>query len=312
MAYLLLAITPLLWAGNWTIAKELVRRVHPADLVLVRWVLAALVLAPVVYWREGGLPRPRGREWLAVALCGLTGMAGYNTLQYIAQQQTTNINGTLIYTASPALTFLLAVPLLGERVTGRRAVGAALSLAGTAWILSGGSLAVLRAWRFNPGDLLMVAASASWAVYTVVTRVATRRLSPLGLTLYAAAAGAVMTAAVRGWGLVARAGAWSLSLRDTWAVLYIGVVSSAVAYLFWNEGVRRIGAGPASIFANLLPVYTAALSISLLGERLTTAHVVGGLAVLVGVYLVAAPGGPASPAPVRPAAPAARHRAGDR
>ena len=311
MAYLLLAVTPLLWAGNWTIAKELVHRVHPADLVLVRWVLAALVLAPVVYWREGGLPRPRGREWLAVALCGLTGMAGYNTLQYIAQQQTTNINGTLIYTASPALTFLLAVPLLGERVTGRRAVGAALSLAGTAWILSGGSLAVLRAWRFNPGDLLMVAASASWAVYTVVTRVGTRRLSPLALTLYAAAAGAAMTAVVRGWSLVSRPGAWSLSIRDTWAVLYIGVISSAVAYLFWNEGVRRIGAGPASIFANLLPVYTAVLSISLLGERLTTAHVVGGLAVLVGVYLVAAPGGPARAAPAGVAAPGGRRRPGE-
>ncbi|ADU50700.1 protein of unknown function DUF6 transmembrane [Thermaerobacter marianensis DSM 12885] len=298
MAYLLLALTPLLWAGNWTIAKELVRRVHPADLVLVRWALAAVVLAPIVYWREGGLPRPQGRDWLAVMLCGLTGMAGYNTLQYIAQQQTTNINGTLIYTSSPALTFLLAVPVLHERVTPRRAVGAALSLAGTAWILSGGSLELLRSWRFNPGDVLMVAASASWAVYTVVTRVGTRRLSPLALTLYAAAAGTVMTALGRGWSL-ARGEAWSLSLHDAWAVLYIGVVSSAVAYLFWNEGVRRIGAGPASIFANLLPVYTAALSIALLGEQLTAAHVVGGLAVLGGVYLVAAPAaaGRAAPAP---------------
>lgn len=291
MAYLLLALTPLLWAGNWTIAKELVRRVHPADLVMVRWFLAALVLAPIVYWREGRLPRPRGVDWLLIVLCGLTGMAGYNILQYVAQQQTTNINGTLIYTSSPALTFLLAVPLLRERVTPRRALGVVLSLAGTAWILAGGSLEVLRTWRFNPGDVLMVVASAGWAVYTVVTRVGTRRLSPLALTLYAAAAGTLMMAATRGLYLAAGRAAWSLSAGDTWAVLYIGVVSSAVAYLFWNEGVRRIGAGAASIFANLLPVYTAVLSITLLGERLTLAHAAGGLAVLAGVYLVAAPEG---------------------
>ena len=292
MAYLLLALTPLLWAGNWTIAKELVRRVHPADLVMVRWFLAALVLTPIVYLREGRrLPRPSGADWLAIALCGLTGMAGYNTLQYIAQQQTTNINGTLIYTASPALTFLLAVPLLKEPVTPRRVLGVVLSLAGTAWILAGGSLEVLRTLRFNPGDVLMVVASAGWAVYTVVTRVGTRRLSPLALTLYAAVAGTVMMTATRGLVLAAGRAPWTLSAGDTWAVLYIGVVSSAVAYLFWNEGVRRIGAGPASIFANLLPVYTAVLSTTLLGERLTLAHAVGGLAVLGGVYLVAAPGG---------------------
>ncbi|QIA26583.1 DMT family transporter [Thermaerobacter sp. PB12/4term] len=291
MAYLLLALTPLLWAGNWTIAKELVRRVNPADLVMARWFLASLVLAPIVYLREGRLPRPQGVDWLWIALCGLTGMAGYNTLQYVAQQQTTNINGTLIYTASPALTFLLAVPLLGERVTPRRAAGVVLSLAGTAWILAGGSLEVLRSWRFNPGDVLMVVASAGWAVYTVVTRFGTRRLSPLSLTLYASAAGALMMAATRGAALATGRGAWSLSAGDTWAVLYIGVVSSAVAYLFWNEGVRRIGAGAASIFANLLPVYTAVLSTTLLDERLTLAHLTGGLAVLAGVYLVAAPAG---------------------
>ena len=300
MAYLLLAVTPLLWAGNWTLAKDLVRRVDPVDVVLLRWCMAALVLIPIVCWREGALPRPRRGEWLGILLCGLTGMAGYNTLQYAAQRYTTNINGTLIYTATPALTFLLAVPLLGERVTARRVTGVVLSLAGTAWILTGGSLRALIELRFNPGDLLMLAAAASWAIYTVATRFVTRRLSSLAVTLYASATGAVALLGVRAVAVSAGGPLLTVSGRDWLVVLYIGVVASAVAYLCWNEGVSRIGAGPASIFGNLLPLYTAVLSTTFLGERVTSGQVIGGLAVLAGVYLVAAP----APSPRRAAQPA--------
>lgn len=296
MAYLLLAVTPLLWAGNWTIAKPLVQRVDPMDVALLRWAMAALLLWPAVRWREGALPVPRGREWAGLFLAGLTGMAGYNTLQYLAQRYTSNVNGTLIYTATPALTFLIAAPLLGETVTPRRVAGVLLSLAGTGWVLTGGSAAALLGLDFNPGDLLMLLAATSWAVYTVTGRFLMRRLSPLATTLYASVTGV-------GFLALGRAGRWlagepwpSLAGRDVLALLYIGVAASAVAYLFWNEGVRRIGAGPASIFGNLLPVYTALLSGMFLGERVTVSQAAGGAAVLAGVYLVAAPAGTAGAA----------------
>ncbi|HEY8394982.1 MAG TPA: DMT family transporter [Thermaerobacter sp.] len=306
MAYLLLAVTPLLWAGNWTIAKPLVQRVDPLDVALLRWILASLLLVPAVRWREETLPVPRGREWPGLLLAGLTGMAGYNTLQYVAQQHTSNVNGTLIYTATPALTFLIAVPLLGEVVTPRRVVGVLLSLAGTAWILTGGSATALLRLDFNPGDLLMLVAASSWAIYTVTGRFLMHRLSPLATTLYASITGAAVLAVVRAGRWLAGEPLPSLGGRDLLAVLYIGGVASAAAYLFWNEGVRRIGAGPASIFGNLLPVYTALLSGLFLGERVTASQVAGGLAVLAGVYLVAAPAG-AEGAGVTPQPGRSRH-----
>ena len=315
----MLAAAPLFWAGNWVIARVLVAGVvTPLEITVVRWTLGALILLPIIRRQEGRLPRLDGRGWAGVALGALLGMVAYTLLQYEALRYTQAINGTLIFSGTPAFTLVLAAALLGERWGAAQVAGILLTLLGVLAILTGGSIQALSRLAVNTGDALMLAASWAWAGYTVLARVLARRMSSLTLTAYAMAVAAVLLAPVQLWqwyrgggGLpaVLAGGFGPRWLAVAAALVYIGVFASAAAYVFWGEGVRRVGAAVGSVFGNLLPVFTALLAIVFLDERLTAAHVAGSLGVMGGVYLTARPAGQARrspPGPVVPGAPRAR------
>lgn len=299
-AYLMLTAAPLLWAGNWVIARVLVAGVvTPLEITVVRWILGALVLLALVRRQEGRLPRLDSPGWAGVALGALLGMIAYTLLQYEALRYTQAINGTLIFSGTPAFTLVLAAALLGERWGATQVAGIGLTLLGVLVILTGGSVQALGRLAVNTGDALMLAASWAWAGYTVLARVLVRRMSSLTLTAYAMAVAAVVLVPFQLWqwyrgggGLpaVLAGGPASRAAAVAAALVYIGVFASAAAYAFWGEGVRRVGAGAGSVFGNLLPVFTALLAVVFLGERITAAHLVGSLGVMGGVYLTARPG----------------------
>ena len=297
-AYLALVAAPLLWAGNWVIARPLVTRVNPVDITFTRWVVGALALAALVWRQEKRLPRPDARAAAGVVVASFLGMVAYTLLQYTALQHTQAISGSLIFTATPAFTLILAVLILGEPWTTRQVFGIALTLVGVAVILTGGSLLVLRQLAVNPGDALVLLADWMWAGYTVVARVVTRRLSPLAFTAYNMVAAIVLLLPAQAWLWVTGRSSMmpgGLAWPDVAALAYIGLFASAGAYVCWSAGVRRVGAGTASVFGNLLPVFTALLAGVFLEERLSVAHVAGAAAVMVGVYLTARP--PEGPPP---------------
>lgn len=292
LAYLALAAAPLLWAGNWVFARLLVARIDPLDITFSRWAVGAVVLLALAWRQERRLPRPDARAAAGTALAGFLGMVAYTLLQYKALQHTQAVNGSLIFTATPAFTLILAAGLLGEPWTAQQVVGIALTLAGVAVILTGGSLLALRRLAVNPGDVMVLLGDWIWAGYTVVARIVTRRLSSLAFTAYNMVAAVVLLLPAQVWLWVAGRSALvpgALTWPDVAALLYIGLFASAGAYVCWNEGVRWLGAGIASVFGNLLPVFTALLAGAFLGERLTLAHVAGAAAVVAGVYLTAKP-----------------------
>lgn len=308
----MLAAAPLFWAGNWVIGRVLVAGlVTPLEITVVRWLVGAAVLLPVVARREGRLPGLDGRQWASVAAGAALGMILYTLLQYEALRHTQAVNGTLIFAATPAFTLVLAAAVLGEPWGPARVGGVLLALAGVGAILLGSPAPPGGRPGVNAGDALMVGASWAWAAYTVLARVASRRIASLTWTTYAMAlAGLVLLPwQLAQWmrgagGLPALLGAGP-PLRAAAvgaALLYVGVLASAAAYVFWGEGVRRVGAGAGSVFGNLLPVYTALLAVAFLGERLTAAHVLGALGVAGGVYLTARPARARQPRSGRPAA----------
>ncbi|WP_324668146.1 DMT family transporter [Geochorda subterranea] len=311
-AYLMLTAAPLLWAGNWVIGRVLVAGVVTSlEITVARWLVGAAVLLGLVARREGGLPRLDGRQWLSVVAGAALGMVAYTLLQYEALRHTQAINGTLIFSASPAFTLVLAATILGERWGLSQVAGIALALAGVGVILLGGSGMTAAGLRVQPGDALMVAASWTWAAYTVLARVAARRLSSLAWTAWAMAVAGVgllpwqLVEWWRGAGGLPALLAEGLSprlLAVAGALLYIGLFASAAAYVFWGEGVRRVGASVGSVFGNLLPVFTALLAVATLGERLHLAHLLGAAGVMGGVWLTtrpaSGPGPAAAPRPV--------------
>jgi len=281
--FLLLALAPLFWSGNFVIGKLLGEALPPFTLSALRWTIGALVLLPLVV-RRGEALRAALRWWRSLSVLGATGVAGYTPLVYLALADTTTVNAALIQAAIPAVTAVLTVLVLRAPVGPRQWVGIAVAFVGVTWIVARGEPASLAALQLNRGDLLMVANVLLWAVYTVVAQRVLRHVDGLIGTFLSVLVGLALLLPVATWEMAGRQ--WPSSTPElAAALLYLGVFPSILAYLCWNRGVAAVGAALSASFVNLLPVYTAVLASLFLGEWIAWHHLAGGMLVAGGVYV---------------------------
>ena len=140
---LLMTLPPLLWAGNAVVGRLMVGHVPPLALNALRWLIAALLLAPLAtrVWRDAAAIR---QSWVYLLALGTLGVGSFNALQYLALETSTPLNVTLINASMPL--WMLAVGALGygERPAPRQLLGAALSLLGVATVVSRGAWSARR------------------------------------------------------------------------------------------------------------------------------------------------------------------------
>ena len=281
----LLTLPPLFWAGNAVLARMLVGEVPPLALSLARWVLALALFLPFV-WRGLVAAWPQLRAaWRDVLWISLTGVAAYNSLQYVAVQTSSAVNVTLIAASTPVFALVIGVLLFGERVRGAQWLGAALSIGGVLWVLLRGDPANITRMNFVAGDLVMIAANTTWAVYTWLLR---KRRPPVGFGPFLAAqmlVGTLMIVplAAAEAALMPTAIQWSPAALGV--VLYIALFPSLLAYYCWDHGVARVGAVIPVYFANLTPLFAGLLSTLLLGETPRAYHLVGLAAIVGGIHI---------------------------
>lgn len=281
--FLLLALAPLFWSGNFVIGKLLGETLPPFTLSALRWAIGALVLLPLVGRQRQAL-RAALPSWRSLAVLGATGVAIYTPLVYLALADTTTVNAALIQAAIPAVTAVLTVLVLRAPVGPRQWIGIAVAFVGVTWIVARGEPASLAALRLNRGDLLMVANVLVWAVYTVVAQRVLRHVDGLVATFLAVLVGLALLLPAASWEMTGRS--WpSATPKLVAAVAYLGVFPSIIALLCWNRGVAAVGAARSAPFVNLLPVYTAVLASLFLGESIAWHHLAGGLLVAGGVYV---------------------------
>ncbi len=247
-----------------------------------RFVVASVFYA-VVLGRSTIKERLLPRDWALLAAMAFTGVLGFPVLLYRGLQLTTATDAVLINATGPLMTAVLAAVLLKERLFPRHILGGLISFFGVGLIVSGGSFERLRQWHLNVGDLYVILAVVLWGLYSVVSRWATRSRSVFSVTaistwmaipLFFGAAAAGCQPGPTHW-------SWHLLL----AVVYIGIFPSGVAFLSWNEGVRRVGPNRAMVFYNTLPVYGSVLGVILLGESLGVEHFIGGGLILAGSFI---------------------------
>lgn len=282
--YLLLLLPPLFWAGNALVGRATVGEIPPLALSFWRWVLAFCLILPFTA-RDILAHRALLMErWRVLVVLALFSVAAYNTLLYLALQSTTAINATLMGTSLPLMVLVLARMWLGEAIRPRQAAGIAVSAAGLLAIVSRGEPASLLALEFAAGDGIMLAATLSWAIYSVMLR---RHPLPLkGTTLLAVliGIGIVLILPLYLWevsqGLGFTPGPASLA-----AIAYTAVFASLAAYYFWNGGVAALGAAVAGQFTYLIPLFTAVLAVALLGEEFRWFHGLGAALIFGGIAL---------------------------
>ena len=272
-----LALASLLWSTTYVIAKPVLEVVPPLTLALARFGLAAVILIPIGLRQPGPLPSRR-----ALLALGFFGVTGFYVCLNVGLKLTSASAAALINGAGPAVTALVALPVVGERLRPIGVVGLIFSGLGVGLIVlseaaSGGGGAPLL------GGLLVFGSSLSWAIYTALAR-RLARYGALRLTAAAAMVGTLL--------LVPLAAAELLTVAvpppsgpTIIAVLYMALGPSAAAYLLWTAGLRVVPANQAGAFLNLVPVGGVVLAALVLGDLPPPGALLGGGLVLAGVWL---------------------------
>jgi len=279
-----LTVTALLWSSNFVIGRAIHESVTPVTMNFLRWALALLVLLPFTL---ADLRRHRAtllRRWKLIALLGLTGIAAFQTLGYLALTQTTALNTILLTSLAPLAIVALSWLTLGERISRVQAVGLLTSLGGAIVLILHGDVDTLIAMRFNAGDLWMLLAVGLWTIYSVLLRSRPPEVPPLALHTASVGAGTLWMLPLFGWEVASGTGL--PTAPSAWlAIGFVAVFSSAFAHALWVRGVASIGPNRASVFIHLMPLFGAVLAVTFLGEKLATYHALGAALVLCGVAL---------------------------
>lgn len=284
---LLLIAPPLFWAGNAVLARALVGEFPPLALSFWRWAVAFVVLAPFSarsVWQHRATIRA---HFPLLAWTSLLGVGCYNSLQYLALQTSSAVNTTLIGASGPIITLMVGVAFFSSSVTRRSWIGAAVSLAGVLWVIARGDPSNLLRLQFATGDLVMLAATLAWSIYTWLLR---KQRPPLPLAAFLAVQiglGTLMIlpfSLIESWVTPARV---DVSAANVAALAYIVLFPSLAAYYCWDRGVARAGAVVPMYFTNLTPVFAGLLSYALLADPIGIYHLVGGVLIVAGIHLAA-------------------------
>jgi drug/metabolite transporter (DMT)-like permease len=281
---LALTLAALFWAGNFVVARAVRDDVDPVLVTFVRWFLALLILLPFV-WRDvrRSLPAIR-REWRLLTALGLTGLALFHPLVFLAVRYTTATNALITLSLVPVAIMLGAGLLARKTLSAYQLGGALISLSGAMVLITRGDLAGVLAAGFNVGDLVMLVAVVVWAVYSLLLRRRPADLSPT-VTLVASIVPALPV--LLAFTLAAGpAVAMSVSPSLVAAVLYMAIFATVLSFMFWSYGVAELGPSRAGQFVQLMPVFGAALAFVFLGEPLSMPQLAGAGLVLGGIVLV--------------------------
>jgi drug/metabolite transporter (DMT)-like permease len=282
-AWLLMILPGLFWAGNAIVGRAVAGYVPPVALAFWRWTVGAAIVLPFA-WRY--LRRDLClmlRAWpIMLALSGF-GVAVFNTFLYIAAQTTSALNIVMLQSIMPMLIVAATFLLFRETVSFRQSIGIVVSLLGALTLITHGEPSVLVHLGFNTGDLWMLVAVVSYAVYTALLR---RRPRVHGLSFLVAtfAAGALLllpfylTETLSGHPM-------PISMTSALAVGYVAVFASILAYLSFNRAVELIGPNTAGLSAHLVPVFGTVLAVLLLGETPRAYHGVGIALIAIGILL---------------------------
>lgn len=283
--YLLLVIATCLWGGNFVAGKLLVANVPPFMLASARWLIALAVLLPFygkTAWSARSVLLSR---WPQVATLSLFGVAGFNTLVYVAVQTTSPINASLMNAATPVFILLISLLFLGEKLSVMRLLGILVSIAGVLWIIGQGSLEAITRLQVNRGDLWMLLAILFWALYSILMKRWAGSFEPNALFVGTIVVAVAMLIPLTALELAFGAHALKLNAPVLGGILYIALFASIVAFTCWNRAVALLGPSRCAGFLNLIPVFSALFASLFTGERIHLFHFMGTALILGGIAL---------------------------
>lgn len=284
--YAKLVTVSFIWGGTFVAGKYIAADIAPLLSACLRFVLASATLIAVLAMRRKVVIGLTVRQLFAVIALGFFGIFAYNIFFFYGLHYINASRASLIVALNPALIALAAFTIGKEKLGAGNIMGIAACIAGAATVIVSKDAAVLqpvaRAWI---GDALILGCVLSWVLYSVCSKRLVREIGPLHTVAYSVIAGTLMLCcAALLYGDINRAAIGDIRQNQLLSLLYLGVIGSALAYIWYYDGIQKIGATRSGVFIALNPLSAVLLGLLLLGESLSPPMLLGGLLVISGIY----------------------------
>lgn len=263
-----------LWGSQYVISKIALRTVPPVTLLALRYLVSVPALFIVLRLRHALTPIKKG-DWPILFAIGFTGYFASFCLQMLGINRLTGSVSSLLGAMNPIFIPILAAFFLHERITPAKIACVALSMAGVVVIVG------VDGTVDASGALLMLASVFLWSTASIIIRRVSGRYDPMQIALIAILCALPFTV---GWSLIELQSApCSFTLESVLAVLYMGVLGTAVTHSLWNYSLRVMDASFCSMFYPMQPLVSSILGVLFLHEAVTPGFVIGALMICCGI-----------------------------
>lgn len=284
MVYIKLLFAAVFWGGTFIAGRTIAGHVGPFSAAFLRFVVASAFLLVFVRRLEGRLPRLAPSQILPVTALGLTGVFSYNVFFFKGLALIEAGRASLIIANNPIFISLFSALLFKEKLNAVRAAGILTSVLGAVIVISRGRPGAIADGSVGWGELFIFGCVASWVAYSLMGKRVMDRLSAMAAVCYSSmiGAGLLLVPACREgiWHQIPGYGVW-----DWISLFYLGFFGTVLGFVWYYQGIQRIGPMKSSLFINFVPVSAISMAFLLLDEPVTGSLLVGAVFVAAGVYL---------------------------
>ena len=284
-AYIFLILATLFWSGNFIVGKAAsLFEIPPFTLNFYRWTFAWLILAPFTLKEIIKKKNYILNNIKLILILGITSITVFNSIVYYSLNFTQVISGVLMISTIPVMIIFFCWVFKIEKTNFYQLLGVLFSLMGVVVIVTNADVNKLLNLNFNKGDLWMVIAMLSWAMYSALLRKKKFKLSQISLLQTIISAGLILLLPAY---LIEMALGYRVSihlpfiLTLTYVVLFPGLAS----FFFWIKGISIIGSNRSGIFLHLMPIFSTIMAMLIFKEKFMTFHLIGAALIITGIIL---------------------------
>ena len=285
LAYILLVLTTIFWSGNFIVGKAAtIYDIPPFSLNFFRWLFAGIILLPFTF-KEIVLKKNYIKENVGLfIILGITSITVFNSIVYYSLYFTQVITGVLMISTIPVWIILISSLLKIEKTNIYQIFGILLSLIGVIAIVTKSDLEVIKGLEFNKGDLSIIVAMFSWAIFSTLLKKKKLEVSQITLLQVVIIFGLIFLTPI--YIIELLLGNYIILDKPFFLTLaYVVIFPGLLSFLFWIKGISVIGANRSGIFLHLMPIFGSLFAIIIFKEKIMFYHLIGAMFIILGIRI---------------------------
>ena len=284
-AYIFLILATLFWSGNFIVGKAAsLFEIPPFTLNFYRWTFAWLILAPFTLKEILQKKNYILGNIKLILILGITSITVFNSIVYYSLNFTQVISGVLMISTIPVMIIFFCWVLKIEKTNFYQILGVIFSLLGVVVIVTKADLGKLFSLNFNKGDLWMVVAMFSWAMYSALLKKKKFDLTHISFLQTIITAGLILLLPAY---LIEMALGYKLNVNLPFVLTlsYVVLFPGLASFFFWIKGISIIGSNRSGIFLHLMPIFSTVMAVLIFNEKFMDFHLIGATLIIAGIVL---------------------------